>query len=194
MALDGEHPSIHNGGFDIFPSLSQAARFVFRPVVIEAPGILVPLATRSERDRRRLPARMTLMAQLLKKAELAEFKALLDNIQARLRGDVQQLTTEALGTDREDGGTESKSPTHMAELGSETFEQDFALSLVVNQQETLAEIKVALEKIKDGTYGLCELCLKEGKTAAHSLIKKERLKAIPYARNCVECERKRSTR
>jgi DnaK suppressor protein len=137
---------------------------------------------------------MLLMAQLLKKTEMAEFKDLLSNLQARLRGDVQQLTTEALGTDREDGGTESKSPTHMAELGSETFEQDFALSLVVNQQETLAEIKVALEKIKDGTYGLCELCLKEGKTAAHSLIKKERLKAIPYARNCVECERKRSTR
>jgi DnaK suppressor protein len=137
---------------------------------------------------------MTLMAQLLKKTEIAEFKALLENLQARLRGDVQQLTTEALGTDREDGGTESKSPTHMAELGSETFEQDFALSLVVNQQETLSEIKVALEKIKDGTFGLCEVCLKEGKTAAHSLIRKERLKAIPYARNCVECERKRSTR
>ncbi len=134
------------------------------------------------------------MAQLLKKTEIAEFKALLENLQARLRGDVQQLTTEALGTDREDGGTESKSPTHMAELGSETFEQDFALSLVVNQQETLSEIKVALEKIKDGTFGLCEVCLKEGKTAAHSLIRKERLKAIPYARNCVECERKRSTR
>lgn len=151
-------------------------------------------AIRPGRVRRRLPARMTLMAQLLKKTEIAEFKALLENLQARLRGDVQQLTTEALGTDREDGGTESKSPTHMAELGSETFEQDFALSLVVNQQETLAEIKVALEKIKDGTYGLCEVCLKEGKTAAHSLIRKERLKAIPYARNCVECERKRSTR
>ncbi len=72
-------------------------------------------------------------------------------------------------------------PDAHGRVGSETFEQDFALSLVVNQQETLAEIKVALEKIKDGTYGLCEVCLKEGKTAAHSLIRKERLKAIPYA-------------
>jgi DnaK suppressor protein len=134
------------------------------------------------------------MAHPLKKAELAEFKALLESIRARLRGDVQQLTTEALGTDREDGGTESKSPTHMAELGSETFEQDFALSLVVNTQETLSEIKVALEKIEEGTFGLCEACLKEGKTAVQALIRKERLKAIPYARNCVECERKRSTR
>lgn len=134
------------------------------------------------------------MAHPLKKAELAEFKELLESLRARLRGDVQQLTTEALGTDREDGGTESKSPTHMAELGSETFEQDFALSLVVNSQETLSEIKVALEKIEEGTYGLCEACLKEGKTPAQALIRKERLKAIPYARNCVECERKKSSR
>ncbi len=134
------------------------------------------------------------MAHPLKKAELAEFKALLESLRARLRGDVQQLTTEALGTDREDGGTESKSPTHMAELGSETFEQDFALSLVVNSQETLSEIKVALEKIEEGTYGLCEACLREGKTPAQALIRKERLKAIPYARNCVECERKKSSR
>lgn len=134
------------------------------------------------------------MAHPLKKAELAEFKTLLESLRARLRGDVQQLTTEALGTDREDGGTESKSPTHMAELGSETFEQDFALSLVVNSQETLSEIKVALEKIEEGTYGLCEACLKEGKTPTQALIRKERLKAIPYARNCVDCERKKSSR
>ena len=45
----------------------------------------------------------------------------------RLRGDVRQLTKEALGADRQDGGGDSKSPTHMAELGSDTFEQDFSL-------------------------------------------------------------------
>ena len=134
------------------------------------------------------------MAHPLKKAELAEFKLLLEAVRARLRGDVQQLTSEALGADREDGGTESKSPTHMAELGSETFEQDFALSLVVNSQETLAEIKVALDKVEQGTYGLCEVCLKEGKTPVQALIRTERLKAIPYARNCVECERRKSSR
>lgn len=127
----------------------------------------------------------------MKKPELAEFKLLLESLQSRLRGDVQQLTGEALGTDRQDGGGDSKSPTHMAELGSDTFEQDFALSLVANEQETLAEITVALQKIKDGVYGLCEGCVKEEKTPTQSAIPKERLRVIPYARNCVECERKR---
>ncbi|MFN6103175.1 MAG: TraR/DksA family transcriptional regulator [Planctomycetaceae bacterium] len=127
----------------------------------------------------------------MKKTEMAEFKTLLEALQARLRGDVRQLTDEALGKDRQDVGGESKSPTHMAELGSDAFEQEFALSLVANEQETLAEIAVAIQKIKDGTYGECEVCLKEGKTATQSAIPKARLKAIPYARTCVNCARKR---
>lgn len=127
----------------------------------------------------------------MKKAELDEFKLLLEKLRARLRGDVEQLTNEALGSDRQDAGGESKSPTHMAELGSDTFEQDFALSLVANEQETLAEISAALERIKDGSYGQCEGCTAEGKTSAHAAILKARLRVIPYARNCVECERKR---
>lgn len=126
----------------------------------------------------------------MKKTELTEFKDLLEQMQARLRGDMRQLTKEALGTDRHDGGGDSKSPTHMAELGSDTFEQDFSLSLVANEQEVLAEVNAALQRVKDGTFGQCEICLKEGKTPAQSAIPKPRLRAIPYARTCVDCARK----
>src|SRR6188474_1988783 len=116
----------------------------------------------------------------MKKQEMVEYRELLEEMQYRLRGDVSQLTKEALGIDRHDGGGESKSPTHMAELGSDTFEQDFALSLVVNEQETLGEITLALQKIKDGVYGLCEGCVKEEKSPAQAAIPKERLRVIPY--------------
>ncbi|MCA9092141.1 MAG: hypothetical protein KDA68_01535 [Planctomycetaceae bacterium] len=129
----------------------------------------------------------------LKKNEFTEFRVLLEVIRGRLRGDVTQLTNEALGTDRGDMGSESKSPTHMAELGSETFEQDFALSLVENEQETLSEIDAALVRIKDGSYGQCEACLADGKTATQAMIPKTRLRAIPYARNCVSCTRKKES-
>lgn len=125
------------------------------------------------------------------KSEFEEFQLLLESLRGRLRGDVTQLTNEALGVDREDIGSESKSPTHMAELGSDTFEQDFALSLVENEQETLNEIEVALEKIREGTYGQCEACLTDGKSPSQAAIPKARLRAIPYARNCVNCERKK---
>jgi DnaK suppressor protein len=127
----------------------------------------------------------------MKKSELTEFRDLLEDFQSRLRGDVHQLTKEALGVDRQDGGGESKSPTHMAELGSDTFEQDFSLSLAANEQETLTEVTAALQRIKDGTFGLCEICTKEGRSPSQSAIPKPRLRAIPWARTCVNCARKR---
>lgn len=87
---------------------------------------------------------------MLKKSELTEFKSALLIIQARIRGDVQQLTREAL--DRNDGGGESKSPTHIAELGTQTFEQDFSLRVAESDQDVLAEIEAALKRIDAGTF------------------------------------------
>jgi len=125
---------------------------------------------------------------MLKKSELAEFQKLLLALKARLRGDVQHLKTNAL--DRRSGGTGSQSPTHIAELGTDNFEQDFAIRFVENEQETLKEIDAALKRIKDGAYGICEKCLEQGKPKSKSPIRKTRLRAIPFARNCVGCERK----
>ena len=126
---------------------------------------------------------------MLKKPELDEFKQLLLTLRSRIRGDVQHMQDEAL--DRPDNGGDSKSPTHLAELGTETYEQDFALRRVENEQEVLGEINDALGRVDSGTYGLCVMCQEQGKPPAKSMIPKARLRVIPYARNCVECERKR---
>ena len=126
---------------------------------------------------------------MLKKAELDEFKNLLQTLRARVRGDVQHLTADAL--DRNENGSESKSPTHLAELGTETYEQEFTLRRVENEQEVLEEIEEAFERINDETFGVCVSCREAGRPAARSMIPKTRLREIPYARNCVECERKR---
>ena len=125
---------------------------------------------------------------MLKKSELKEYKKILLGMRARLRGDVEQLTDEAL--DRSEGGG-SKSPTHIAELGTGNYEQEFSLRVAESDQELLKEIDAALKRIAAGTFGACEGCLQEGKSPAKALILKTRLRAIPYARNCVECERKR---
>jgi DnaK suppressor protein len=122
---------------------------------------------------------------MLAKKDLEQFKDLLLDLRARLRGDVKHLSDGAL-----DDGGESKSPTHMAELGTDAYERDFALSLMENDQETLEEISAALKRIDDGSYGLCEACITEGRSAAKAAIPKQRLKAIPHARNCVECQGK----
>jgi DnaK suppressor protein len=123
---------------------------------------------------------------MLTKKDMNQFRDLLSDYQSRVRGDVQHLSDGAL-----DPGHESKSPTHMAELGTETFDQDLTLGVMERDQETLGEISAAIKRCDNGTYGLCEGCVAEGKPQTKSWIPKLRLKAIPWTRNCVECERKR---
>ncbi len=123
----------------------------------------------------------------LTKAELKEFQAKLIEIRARIKGDVKDLTEETLGRDH----GESRTPTHPAELGSETYEQDFSLSLIRNEEEVLEDISAALARLESGEYGVCLKCLEAGKPVKKSMIPKARLKAIPWAKNCVECERQR---
>ena len=122
---------------------------------------------------------------MLKQKDLDQFKALLLELAARLRGDVKTLTSGALGT-----GSDSRTPTHMAELGTETYEQDFSLRVMESDQEVLQEIKAALARIEDGTYGICEGCVEAGRPPSKQSIPKTRLKVIPYARHCVSCAEK----
>jgi DnaK suppressor protein len=122
---------------------------------------------------------------MLNRKDLEQFRELLLTLQARLRGDVQTLTSGALGA-----ASESKSPTHMAELGTETYEQDFSLRVMESDQEVLKEIRAALKKIDDGTYGICEGCVEQGRPPSKCWIPKTRLRVIPQSRFCVACAEK----
>ena len=121
----------------------------------------------------------------LSKTELVQFRNRLLSLSGRLRGDVDNITDGAFGREEE-----SRTPTHPAELGSDNYEQDFALDLIHTEQETLKEISSALKRIEDETFGLCKGGTEEGKTGRKALIPKTRLKALPWTRNCVACERK----
>jgi DnaK suppressor protein len=118
----------------------------------------------------------------LSKAELSEFKTLLLHRKAVLQGDVKTLEDEACKKGTDAAGDLSTLPMHLADLGTDSFEQDISLGLMENESDELHEIQEAFERIKDGTFGLCESCRKK--------IPKERLKAIPYARLCVSCKKK----
>lgn len=83
-------------------------------------------------------------------------------------------------SNREDSGDLSGYGQHMADAGTDNFDRDFALSLVSNEQEALYEIQEAIQRIKKGTYGVCET---SGKA-----IPKERLLAVPFARYSVESQ------
>jgi RNA polymerase-binding transcription factor DksA len=78
----------------------------------------------------------------------------------------------------EDSGDISKLSSHMADNGTDTFERDFALNLVSNEQEALLEIELAINRIFKGTYGVCEITGKP--------INSERLEAVPFTRFSLE--------
>jgi RNA polymerase-binding transcription factor DksA len=103
-------------------------------------------------------------------------------LQSRVNGDVSHLADEALRKSQQATGNLSSMPIHMADVGSENFEQEFTLSLLANEEQVLTEIAAALDRIKDGTFGRCEEC--------KGVIAKPRLKELPYTRYCVACARK----
>ena len=120
------------------------------------------------------------MPKSLSAADLAGFKAKLLEFRARLRGDVSTMADTALNKDRMEGAGEfSTMPIHMADVGTDNYEQEFTLSLAQSESAVLAQIDEALRRIDKGTYGECEDCEK--------LIPKARLNAIPYASRCVKC-------
>src|SRR5690348_8745985 len=117
------------------------------------------------------------------KAELATYREALLALRSRLTGDVSHLADEALrARGGEASGSLSNAPLHMADLGTDNFEQEFTLSLLQNQEQALKEIGEALERIRQGSYGRCEEC--------GGAIPKARLQALPYTRHCVGCARK----
>jgi DnaK suppressor protein len=125
----------------------------------------------------------TNMGSALKHEDVEAFRRALLSLRARLRGDLDQMTDEALKRNQpEASGNLSNMPLHMADLGTENYDQEFTLSLIENEQTVLEEINDALERVEKGTYGKCQEC---GEPIA-----RPRLQALPYARHCIECARK----
>jgi DnaK suppressor protein len=120
----------------------------------------------------------------LNDAELNEFRELLMEKRRELVGDVNHLQNEAMrqGSSGESSGSSSM-PIHMADIGTDTWEQELTLGLIENERGLLREIEEALQRIDDRTYGIC--------TATNKPISKSRLRAKPWAKHCIEYARKR---
>ena len=109
------------------------------------------------------------------KKELESFETHLRKMLAELTGDISKLEQETLG----EGAVVNESPE---EGGTGGYAREVSLGLLENDESIVREIMDALDRIKEGTYGRCDAC--------ESWINKERLKAVPHARNCIECQRR----
>lgn len=123
------------------------------------------------------------MSGALRPGEVDSFQEVLEGLRARLSGDLNQMTDEALSRNGPDGaGNLSNLPLHMADLGTDNFDQEFTLGLIESEQSTLDQILEALARIKAGTFGTCTSC--------GGPIARGRLEALPYTALCIECARK----
>lgn len=121
----------------------------------------------------------TKTSEYLSDQEVEHYKQLLLSKMQEIVGDVNSIEDEALKKSRLDAsGDLSSMPIHMADIGTDNYEQEFALNLLDSERKMLREIIDALQRIEDGTFGVCEVTGRG--------ISKERLEARPWARYCIE--------
>lgn len=113
----------------------------------------------------------------LSKAELEHFRTLLLEKRREILGDVGSMESEAFKSQ----DNHSSSPMHMADVGTDNFEQEFTLGLIESERQLLREIQESLNRIDQGTYGVC--------VATGKPIGKARLEAKPWAIYCIEYAR-----
>ena len=120
------------------------------------------------------------------KAELRKYRAHLLELRRALLSSSKDLASEALKS----SGSKF-SAGHMADNGSDNYEQDFSLQLLEGEAAQLADIREALLKI-DGKvehpYGICEACTDVDKRLCETCpwIPPSRLDVMPHARLCVQ--------
>ena len=102
------------------------------------------------------------------------YKLLID-LRAHVSDEICLHTADTLKHNARDDSGNSSSP---ADSGTDSFDRDFALSLVSSEQDALIEIEEAILRIKDGSYGVCEI--------TNKAIPAERLSAVPFTRYSVE--------
>jgi RNA polymerase-binding protein DksA len=121
-------------------------------------------------------------ARRLSAADINHFKEMLLEKRREILVNVNEMEDEALKKSRLDAsGDLSSMPIHMADIGTDNYEQEFALGLMDSERKLLKEIDDALQRIEKRTYGTCE--------GTGKPISKARLEAQPWARYCVEYAR-----
>ena len=119
----------------------------------------------------------------MNKKEMKKYRDILMEKKENLSTELTRREGETLKKSQRDlSGDLSGYSLHMADVATDNFDREFALSLFSNEQDIMYEIDEALERIENGTFGNCELCEKP--------IAEKRLNALSYARNCTPCQEK----
>lgn len=116
------------------------------------------------------------------KKTLEELERKLEAERDALQRQMSELERQTLGISQSESSGESSFDEEYADSATDTFERERDFSLAANIKDILGKIETALAKIRAGTYGKCESC---GKS-----IEAARLKALPYANQCIVCKKR----
>jgi len=105
-------------------------------------------------------------------------KKKLEGERDRLRKEISDLELQAPAYGQPEVG--DAYGNHIADVATDTFEQEKTAALESHLRGTLSAVEDALHKIEAGTYGLCEIC--------GAKISEARLEALPHARLCIDCK------
>jgi RNA polymerase-binding protein DksA len=116
--------------------------------------------------------------------DTGEFKRRLEQERVRLSDAVSFLERDNAGSIEDELGEVSGGgvDNHMADTATATFDRELEAGLEEGAQQTLADVEAALARIEDGSFGTCEVCGKP--------IGAARLAAIPWARLCIDDQRR----
>ncbi|HVX85381.1 MAG TPA: TraR/DksA C4-type zinc finger protein [Phycisphaerae bacterium] len=113
----------------------------------------------------------------LSRSDLQYFRNLLLEKRREILGDVGSMESEAF----KGGSNLSNMPIHMADVGTDNFEQEFTLGLIESERQILREIQDALARVDDGSFGICQ--------GTGKPIPRVRLEAVPWAKYTIEYSR-----
>jgi DnaK suppressor protein len=119
--------------------------------------------------------------------DTVEYRKRLEEEKARLVHAVGFLERENPGSMSDELGelAEGGTDNHLGDMATAMYDRELDDGLEESARDTLAEIDAALQRIEAGTYGICEGCGKP--------IGAERLSAIPWARYCIDDQRRTNT-
>lgn len=121
------------------------------------------------------------MCESMNRKDLKHFKELLESRRALVQDKLGQLEeTTASASRRDSGGELSSYPTHMPDQGTEAMDREMAFHFVSLDGNYLHHIEQALERVEEGSFGVCRLCDEE--------IGRDRLEAVPHTTLCIKCK------
>ncbi len=122
------------------------------------------------------------MAKKYSKTQLKKFQKLIEEKMGYVHDEVETIK-EGVGTaSNKQGGLTPDSiySLHMADAGTDSHEQEKNFMLMNRGSDYFGKLEIALERIKDGTFGICKIC--------EELIVEERMLEVPNATKCVGCK------